>query len=77
MYFPTYRDPLEDSADDDPADIMYKMNTARREGNQTPFWALNAYLDKFAGFYELLKSKSMDEEDFQTLVTKHLEKIEE
>ena len=51
-----------------------KVIAAEVRGNQTPFWSLNAYLDKF---HQLLKSQSMDEEDFQTLIAKHLDRIEE
>ena len=32
---------------------------------------------KFVGVHQLLKSQSMDEEDFQTLIAKHLDRIEE
>ena len=54
-----------------------KVIAAEVRGNQTPFWSLNAYLDKFVGVHQLLKSQSMDEEDFQTLIAKHLDRIEE
>lgn len=54
-----------------------KVIAAEVRGNQTPFWSFNAYLDKFVGVHQLLKSQSMDEEDFQTLIAKHLDRIEE
>ena len=54
-----------------------KVIAAEVRGNQTPFWSLNAYLDKFVGVHQLLKSQSMNEEDFQTLIAKHLDRIEE
>ncbi|MCQ2414062.1 MAG: helix-turn-helix domain-containing protein [Clostridia bacterium] len=75
VYFPTYSD-LDDGIQPD-EDYQVRQDELMAYGNQTPFWALNAYLNKFEGFYKLLKSRSMDEEDFQTLVAKHLEKIEE
>lgn len=53
------------------------MIAAEVGGNQIPFWSLDAYLDKFVGIHQLLKSQSMDEEDFQTLIAKHLGRIEE
>lgn len=61
----------------DEDDFSAKMAEAEGVGNQTPFWSLNVYLDKFVGFHQLLKSRSMDEEDFQTLIAKHLGRIEE
>lgn len=36
------------------------MIAAEVRGNQTPFWSLNAYLDKFVGVHQLLKSQSMN-----------------
>ena len=54
-----------------------KVIAAEVRGNQTPFWSLNAYLDKFVGVHQLLKSQSMNEEDSQTLIAKHLDRIEE
>ncbi len=53
------------------------MIDAEVGGNQTPFWSLNAYLDKFVEIHQLLKSQSMDEENFQMLIAKHLGRIEE
>ncbi|WP_418245954.1 hypothetical protein, partial [Dysosmobacter sp.] len=47
-----------------------KVIAAEVRGNQTPFWSLNAYLDKFVGVHQLLKSQSMDEEDFKNHGTK-------
>lgn len=75
VYFPSFWDPRIDVIDED--DLRNKLALAQAGGNETPFWALNAYMDKFESFYELLKSRSMDEEDFQTLVAKHLNRIEE
>lgn len=75
IYFPSYWDPRVDVVDE--ADFSAKLAEAEYAGNQTSFWSLNSFLDKYQRFYELRKSRSMDEEDFQTLVTKHLEKIEE
>ena len=75
IYFPSFQNPLEDVADE--TDLSDRLAAVEAVGNQTPFWSLNAYLDKFVGFNQMLKNRNMDEEDFQTLVTKHLERIEE
>lgn len=74
-YFPSFWNPYEDVVSEE--ETREKVTEAEAGGNQTPFWSLNAYLDKFVGFYQLLKSRSMDEEDFQTLIAKHLGRIEE
>lgn len=75
VYFPSYFDPNEGIETEE--DYQARQADLYACGNQTPFWALNAYLSKFEGFCKLRKSRSMDEEDFQTLVAKHLDKIEE
>lgn len=54
-----------------------KVIAAEVSENQTPFWSHNAYFDKFVGIHQLLKSQSMDEEGFQTLIAKHLDRIDE
>ena len=75
VYFPSFWDPAEGV--DSEEEYSNRLGDAQLGGNQTPFWSLNAFLDKYQRFNELRKSRSMDEEDFQTLVTKHLERIEE
>ena len=74
-YFPSFWNPHEDVVGD--KETRDKVIAAEVSGNQTPFWSLNAYFDKFVGIYQLLKSQSTDEEDFQTLIAKHLDRIEE
>ena len=74
-YFPSFWNPHEDVVGDE--ETRDKVIAAEVSGNQTPFWFLNAYLDKFVGIHQLLKSQSMDEENFQTLIAKHLDRIEE
>ena len=75
VYFPSFWNPAEGVHTEE--EYSNRLADAQVGGNQTPFWSLNAFLDKYQRFNELWKSRSMDEEDFQTLVTKHLEKIEE
>lgn len=75
VYFPTFENIMESAESEE--EYLYKRTVALAEGNQTPYWALNAFLDKYQRFYALWRTGSMDEEDFQTLVTKHLDKIEE
>ena len=74
-YFPSYWNPNDGVEDEE--QYSNRLADAQVGGNQTAFWSLNAYLDKFVGFHQLLKSRSMDEEDFQTLIAKHLGRIEE
>ena len=73
-YFPSFCNPHEDVVGDE--ETRDKVIAAEVSGNQTPFWSLNAYFDKFIGIHQLLKSQSMDEKDFQTLIAKHLDRIE-
>lgn len=74
-YFPSFWNPYEDVFGEE--ETREKVTEAEAGGNQTPFWSLNAYFDKFVGIYQLLKSQSTDEEDFHTLIKKHLGRIEE
>ena len=62
------------AGDEEPRD---KVIAGEGLGNQPPFWPLNANLDKFEGVHQLLKSQSMDEEDFQPLIQNLLDRIEE
>ena len=75
VYFPTYENISESAKSEE--EFLGKLSVAKAVGNETPYWALNAFLDKYQRFYELWRTGSMDEEDFQTLVAKHLDKIEE
>lgn len=75
VYFPSYENISESAEGED--DYREKLAVAQAVGNETPYWSLNAFLDKYQRFYELWRTGKMDEEDFQTLVTKHLDKIEE
>ncbi len=75
LFFPSYWNPGEGVSDEE--QYSNKLADAQVGGNQTAFWPLNAYLNKFVQFHDLLKSRSMDEEDFQTLIAKHLGRIEE
>ena len=75
VYFPSYRNPEENAVDEE--DLREKLLKAKVSGNQTPFLALNNFLEKYLNFCDMLQSGHLDEEDFQTLVKKHLEKIQE
>lgn len=75
VYFPTYENIKESAKSEE--EFLERLVVAKAVGNETPYWSLNAFLDKYQRFYELWRTGSMDEEDFQTLVTKHLDKIEE
>lgn len=75
IYFPTYWNFAEGAVDDDDYQVRYEK--AKDYGNETKYWALNAYLDKFQEFYKLYKAGSIEKDDFQTLVSKHIHKIDE
>lgn len=55
-YFPSFWNPYEDVVGEEEA--REKVTEAEAGGNQTPFWPFNAYLDKFVGFHQLLKSQT-------------------
>lgn len=75
VYFPSYEN-ISEFVDSE-EEFLERLAVAHAVGNETPYWALNAFLDKYQRFYELWRTGKMDEEDFQTLVAKHLDKIEE
>ncbi|MBQ6907196.1 MAG: helix-turn-helix transcriptional regulator [Clostridia bacterium] len=75
LYFPTLKEIYTYDMNED--ECMIASQNALRQGNETPYWIFNDYLDKLHSYTELKQTGKLGEDDFQTLVAKQLKKIEE
>lgn len=70
IYFPKHLCPDDFDYEED-----YYMDTPQA-GNGSPNYIINDFIEKFARLYNIYIRGDMDEDDFQTLLKKHIDSIE-